>query len=154
MKLFYDQDQLQVALFTSGDGWIQNLPAMQVFMTSPDGFPYEAIIPIDQFKGSVEFQPAFLATFSGPIELVAQPKSVNLNHYVLRISKKTGLPAEQVRTVCLDLLRGLVRLSETGTRFVSPVAFAVPGSDPAGQSPTGQPLPASNYLRFEARAKP
>lgn len=161
LKLFFDQEILQVALFSeataSTDGWLQNLPAEEVFLKAPSLLPHETLIPLDQCRHSAEFRPAFLAGLGGeqPVAaLEAAPEAVKLGKYIQRISKKTGVAPAVVKTVCLELLKGLAGQVRSGTPFLSPHLVAVPGEAASTDSQgAGPATPSAPFLRLEAKKK-
>ncbi len=170
LKLFYEQDQIRVALFAeaseSSDGWLQNLSCEEVFVEPPYNLAFEVPIAMEEISSAVTFQPAFLAGWLGtspeasppPLnpsasttaEGPAVPKPISLAAYCNRISRQTGLPPGVVRKACEPLLKGIVKQINSGTPFSSWILTGTPDEFPAEPGSYGQPAkPARKFMRME-----
>jgi len=170
LKLFYDKNQIQVAIFAepteSSDGWLCNLPCEEVFKDLPENIAFEVPIPLEEIRRSLAFQPNFIAGWVGtssestplpskPSAPVATaqpvaPSPISLATYCNQIARQTGLSPNMVRQACEPLLKGIVAQIDSGTPFVSWILTGTPDQQSALPAADGQPAqPARKFMRME-----
>ena len=135
LKLFAGDTSAMVALFTSDQGWIENIPADHVFSGDiPNELQHEVLLPISNFA-TEQFKPGFVAQHTNLVATSpeAPNKQVIIGQIIVNISRDMNLSPDETRAFTRELFRRM-RAHLTAGRSLDSSFATMKASD---KTPTG-----------------
>jgi hypothetical protein len=125
LKLFTGDSSLMVALFTSDHGWIENIPAKQVFNgDAPEGLAYEHVHSIRELPAT-RLNTSFIAQYTDlPADSTATPaKPVPIGQIIINISNDMKISPAQSKAFTAELFKRIHNYLKAGRSLDSEFVY-------------------------------